>query len=83
MLFSLLFASLTLVSEGGLQEAPNSFRPDAQNKQPRGKIAPGTFQFIPPPILATTKKNRTYHLHGGRVSFQSWDVREVVVILWF
>ena len=38
--------------------------------QPSGKIAPGTFKFIFP----LAKKFRTYHLHRGRVNFQSWEV---------
>ena len=42
--------------------------------QPRGKIAPGTFKFI----LSLHFKRKNFEpttYTGGRVSFQSWEVR--------
>ena len=49
------------------------FVPLLINPQPRDKIAPGTFKFILPLILAEKKIEPTI-FPGGRVSFQSWEV---------
>ena len=50
--------------------------------QPRGKIAPGTFNFIL--SLRFSEKNFEPTIYTGvRVSFQSWEVRGVGAIPWF
>ena len=42
--------------------------------QPRGKIAPGTFKFTLS-LHFSEKNSETTTYTGGRVSFQSWEVR--------
>ena len=55
----------------GFNNSQAVFAQVLKNTQRRGKIAPRTFKFILPFILAKKIELTTYP--GGRVSFQSWE----------
>ena len=73
--------SITLVLRG-VATTPQQFSPWCSKSRSQGvKLlrVPSSSSFF----FILAKKIRTYHLHRGRVSFQSWEVRGVDAIQWF
>ena len=75
-------APLTLVLRRGMQQPPKQFSPRCSKSRSQGvKLlrVPSSSSF--PFILGKNFEPTTYP--GGRVSFQSWEVRGVGAIPWF